>query len=169
MATASASNPNPAPQGIDLLILNASASPRPAEGKSSWQDAEYFEKTLMINTLGYTNGLASFLNSVTQPKDIPRAIVMTGSKQGITNPLGNPAYNPSKAAVRAIAEQLSFDLSSTAPNVSVHLLVPGWTHTGLASSNFKEKPPGAWTPEHVVDFMDKRMAEEHSTSVQITM
>ena len=59
----------------------------------------------------------------------PSAIVITGSKQGITNPPGNPAYNASKAAVKALAEHLSFDLKDT--KTSVHLLVPGWTFTGL--------------------------------------
>jgi len=57
------------------------------------------------------------------------AIVVTGSKQGITNPPGNPAYNASKAAVKALAEHLSFDLRNT--EIGVHLLVPGWTFTGL--------------------------------------
>jgi NAD(P)-dependent dehydrogenase (short-subunit alcohol dehydrogenase family) len=144
-------------QGIDFLMLNAGAAPMPTEGKSFWQDPGCFEKTFSINTFGYTNGLAAFLDSVQQDKTAPRAIILTGSKQGITNPPGNPAYNASKAAVRAIAEQLSFDLSTSAPNVSVHLLVPGWTHTGLTRS--KEKPAGAWAPEQVVEFMAKKMTE----------
>jgi NAD(P)-dependent dehydrogenase (short-subunit alcohol dehydrogenase family) len=113
------------PQGIDLLMLNAGAGPKPAQGKSQWQDATYFERTFAINTFGYTNGLASFLESVTSAKHAPRAIVMTGSKQGITSPSSNPAYNASKEAVRTIAEHLSFDLAESAPNFSVHLLIPG--------------------------------------------
>jgi NAD(P)-dependent dehydrogenase (short-subunit alcohol dehydrogenase family) len=145
------------PQGIDFLMLNAGASVLPTGGKSFWQDPECFEKTFAINTFGYTNGLATFLDSVVQEKSVPRAIVLTGSKQGITNPPGNPAYNASKSAVRTIAEHLSFDLSATAPNVGVHLLVPGWTHTGLSRS--KEKPAGAWAPEQVANFMAKKMAE----------
>ncbi len=59
------------------------------------------------------------------------AIVITGSKQGITNPPGNPAYNASKAAVKTLAEHLSWDLRET--TTSVHLLVPGWTFTGMVS------------------------------------
>jgi NAD(P)-dependent dehydrogenase (short-subunit alcohol dehydrogenase family) len=59
----------------------------------------------------------------------PSAIVITGSKQGITNPPGNPAYNISKAAVRSAAENLNYDLKDT--ETSVHLLVPGWTFTPL--------------------------------------
>jgi short-subunit dehydrogenase len=59
--------------------------------------------------------------------------VITGSKQGITNPPGNAAYNASKAAVRTLAEHLSHDLKDT--KTSVHLLVPGWTFTGLVRLN----------------------------------
>ena len=77
------------------------------------------------------NGLNTFVPAFQKKgKDAaPSAIVITGSKQGITNPPGNPAYNASKAAVKALAEHLSFDLKDT--KTSVHLLVPGWTFTGL--------------------------------------
>jgi NAD(P)-dependent dehydrogenase (short-subunit alcohol dehydrogenase family) len=57
--------------------------------------------------------------------------VITGSKQGITNPPGNAAYNASKSAVKTLAEHLSYDLKDT--QTTVHLLVPGWTFTGLVS------------------------------------
>ncbi|KAJ0275434.1 hypothetical protein CBS470a_011293 [Colletotrichum nupharicola] len=89
------------------------------------------------------------------------AIVITGSKQGITNPPGYPAYNASKAAVHSIAEQLSFDLQNT-ERVSVHLLVPGWTHTGMGGRTPQtslSKPDGAWWPEQVVEYLEKKMQE----------
>lgn len=79
------------------------------------------------------NGIGTFLPLVKQASESkPTSIVITGSKQGITNPPENPAYNASKAAVKSLAEQLSWDLKDT--KTSVHLLVPGWTHTGLVSS-----------------------------------
>lgn len=65
------------------------------------------------------------------------AIIITGSKQGITNPPGNPAYNASKAAVKSLAEGLDWELRKSP--TSVHLLVPGWTHTGMVSQ--KKKNP----------------------------
>ncbi|KAI2850005.1 hypothetical protein CBS63078_8464 [Aspergillus niger] len=151
------------PQGIDFLMLNAGAGFTPQEGKTFWDDAEYFEKTFAVNTLGYTNGLAALLDSVItvdNRNEAERAIVLTGSKQGITNPPSNPAYNASKAAVRTLAEHLSFDMAKTAPNVSVHLLIPGWTYTGFHTAAFREKPPGAWTSKQVVDFMVEKMAEK---------
>ncbi|KAI3057420.1 hypothetical protein CBS147352_1918 [Aspergillus niger] len=151
------------PQGIDFLMLNAGAGFTPQEGKTFWDDAEYFEKTFAVNTMGYTNGLAALLDSVItvdNKNESERAIVLTGSKQGITNPPSNPAYNASKAAVRTLAEHLSFDMAKTAPNVSVHLLIPGWTYTGFHTAAFREKPPGAWTSKQVVDFMVEKMAEK---------
>jgi NAD(P)-dependent dehydrogenase (short-subunit alcohol dehydrogenase family) len=85
-------------------------------------------------------------------------VVNTGSKQGITNPPGGAAYNASKAAVRFLTEQLAFALASEAPHVSAHLLVPGWTHTGMTGAAAgAEKPAGAWTPEQVIDFMLERL------------
>jgi len=84
---------------------------------------------------------------------------VTGSKQGITNPPGNPAYNASKSAVQTITEHLSFDLAKSSPKTSVHLLVPGWTFTGLTAGGAKEKPAGAWAPEQVADYLYKKMGE----------
>jgi NAD(P)-dependent dehydrogenase (short-subunit alcohol dehydrogenase family) len=87
---------------------------------------------LRTNLNGVINGLNTFVPLFqARSSSEPAAIVITGSKQGITNPPGNVAYNASKAAVKALAEHLSFDLKDT--GVGVHLLVPGWTFTGLVS------------------------------------
>jgi NAD(P)-dependent dehydrogenase (short-subunit alcohol dehydrogenase family) len=69
------------------------------------------------NLYGVINGLNTFVPAF-QKRDssAPPAIVITGSKQGITNPPGNPAYNASKAAVKALAEHLSFDLRDSNTN-----------------------------------------------------
>lgn len=89
-------------------------------------------------------------------------MVITGSKQGITNPPGNPAYNASKAAVRSVAEHLSYDLRGER-GLSVHLLVPGWTWTGMTGHRpggaAGEKPDGAWWPEQVVDYLEQKIGE----------
>lgn len=88
-----------------------------------------------------------------------KSIVITGSKQGITNPpgAGNPAYNASKAAIKNLTEHLAHDLRSNpdTAHVSVHLLIPGWTWTGLMGNvgptDEKDitKPAGAWYPSQV--------------------
>jgi len=105
------------------------------------------------------NGLNTFVPKI-KDQCTPAAIVITGSKQGITNPPGNPAYNASKAAVKSLAEHLSYDLRDSP--VSVHLLIPGWTFTGLSGGqpgSTKEKPAGAWSPEQVADFLMGKMEE----------
>lgn len=110
---------------VELLVLNAGTGMR-----GSWGDEDYFRKTLETNLFGVINGIGAGLPLVKKAAETkPTSIVITGSKQGITNPPGNPAYNASKAAVKSLAEQLSYDLRDT--KTSVHLLVPGWTHTGL--------------------------------------
>ena len=79
----------------------------------------------------------------------------TGSKQGITQPPGDTAYNVSKAALRALTESTSHELRTAGgERVSAHLLIPGFTYTGFQRARgIMEKPDGAWTPAQVVDFM----------------
>jgi len=84
----------------------------------------------------------------------PALIVNTGSKQGITTPPGDPAYNISKAGVKAFTEALQHELRNTPDcRVTAHLLIPGFVFTGLTAHGRSDKPAGAWTPEQTVDFM----------------
>lgn len=109
------------------------------------------------NLGGVTMGIATFLPLLRSSAE-PNSIVITGSKQGITNPPGNSAYNASKAAVKSLAESLSYELRAT--RTSVHLLVPGWTFTGMTGGgNVAEKPDGAWWPAQVAEYLEKKMAE----------
>lgn len=60
-----------------------------------------------------------------------------------------------------MAEHLSFDLREN-PHVSVHLLVPGWTFTGLTGGGrtvVKQKPDGAWEPAQVAEYLERKMGE----------
>ncbi|KAJ6440592.1 short chain dehydrogenase/reductase [Purpureocillium lavendulum] len=140
---------------IELLALNAGTGSR-----GTWGDDDYFRVTLETNIFGVVNGVNTFLPVVRDAaKTKPTAIVITGSKQGITNPPGNPAYNASKAAVKTLAEHLSFDLK--AETTTVHLLVPGWTYTGLTGAAAgKDKPAGAWSAEQVAEFLYKKMGDD---------
>ncbi|MCJ1335116.1 hypothetical protein MMC09_000382 [Bachmanniomyces sp. S44760] len=141
-------------KGIDFLMLNAGVG-GPTGG---WEDVGYFKRIMDTNLFGVINGIASFL-PVVQGQDHHTAIVITGSKQGITNPPGNPAYNASKAAIKTLAEHLSYDLRAT--TTSVHLLVPGWTHTGLTGAGtISEKPAGSWAPEQVATYLEQKMSED---------
>jgi short-subunit dehydrogenase len=101
-----------------------------------------------------------------KPNSSPSSIIITGSKQGITNPPGNPAYNSSKATVKSLTEHLAHDLRSdpSTKHISVHLLIPGWTYTSLMHTSGPDpdtssKPKGAWLPSQVADYAFKKMEE----------
>ncbi|KAL8381111.1 hypothetical protein RB595_005407 [Gaeumannomyces hyphopodioides] len=139
---------------VSLLALNAGIGRR-----SGWDDTAPFREVMDVNFFGVVNGVASLLPMVKRAAG-PAAVVITGSKQGITNPPGNPAYNASKAAVRSVAEHLAYDLRGDA-GLAVHLLIPGWTFTGMtgAAGGSREKPAGAWLAGQVVDHLVARMDE----------
>jgi len=139
-----------------LLVLNAGLS---VKSDGDWTDPEAFRSTFDTNFFGYVNGICTFRDLLTtSTTESPRAIVLTGSKQGITNPPGRPAYNSSKAAVKSLAEGLHFDLRNTP--TSVHLLVPGWTFTGLSLAEGKGKPSGAWSAEQVAEYLVEGMGRD---------
>jgi short-subunit dehydrogenase len=140
---------------LDFLHLNAGIGLN-----GDWTDSSYFHKIFDVNFFGVTNGINTFYPHFEKNEGEQKAIIVTGSKQGITNPPGNPVYNASKSAVKTIAEHLSFDLAKSSPRTSVHLLVPGWTFTGLtAARGVTEKPAGAWAPEQVADYLYQKMSE----------
>ena len=118
-----------------------------------WEAPELWRKQLDINLWGIIHGCQSFVPSMLAAGQ-SAAIINTGSKQGITNPPGGYAYNLSKAGVKAYTESLAHALREEPDcTLSVHLLVPGFTYTGMIARFVKEKPPGAWTSEQVVAFL----------------
>jgi len=110
-------------------------------------------RTLGVNLWGVIHGTQAFAPAMLA-HGLPGRIVNTGSKQGITTPPGNPAYNVSKAGVKAFTEALAHELRGLpGARITAHLLIPGWVHTGLTAASGAPKPPGAWTPEQTVDFL----------------
>jgi NAD(P)-dependent dehydrogenase (short-subunit alcohol dehydrogenase family) len=117
-----------------------------------------WERTIATNLMGAVYGVQQFLPDMLTA-DWPCAIVNTGSKQGITLPPGDTAYNVSKAGLKALTESLAHDLLGTGGRVSAHLLIPGFTFTGFTRRRGAlEKPAAAWTAEQVADFMLAGMA-----------
>ena len=111
-----------------------------------------------VNLWGVINGVHSFAQAMID-QGTPAAIVNTGSKQGITCPPGNTAYNVTKAGVKVLTEGLAHALRNIEGcQVTAHLLVPGSTFTGMTARGRTEKPPGSWMPEQVVDLMVGVMA-----------
>ena len=111
---------------------------------------EVWRRILETNLWGVINGLQVFTPAIVEAAQ-PALIINTGSKQGITAPPGNTAYNVSKAGVKVLTESLAHDLLGT--SVTAHLLIPGFTFTGFTRVRTDTQPPGAWSPEQVVDFM----------------
>ncbi len=139
--------------GTDVLMNNAGIQP----GSTIFGEPDNWQRIIGVNLWGIIQGSRVFA-----PNMIARAraglIINTGSKQGITTPPGDPAYNVSKAGVKAFTEALQHELRNTKDcRVTAHLLIPGFVFTGLTARGRTEKPAGAWTPEQTVDFMMARL------------
>ena len=127
-------------------------------GGGPFENYEGWQKVLGTNLWSVINGIQTFVPAMIA-QGTPAAIVNTGSKQGITCPPGDTAYNVSKAGVKVLTESLQHALRNTPDcKVSAHLLVPGWTHTGLTARQ-KEKPAGAWWPDQVIDMLIEAMGK----------
>jgi NAD(P)-dependent dehydrogenase (short-subunit alcohol dehydrogenase family) len=135
--------------GIDLLMNNAAVSGRGDVLGSH----DYWQDTLATNLWGVIHGTQVFVpNMIARGR--PGVVINTGSKQGITTPPGNPAYNVAKAGVKAFTEALQHQLRNTAEcRIDAHLLIPGSVFTGLSQNPYGPKPAGAWTPQQLVEFM----------------
>jgi NAD(P)-dependent dehydrogenase (short-subunit alcohol dehydrogenase family) len=140
--------------GTDILMNNAGIQP----GSAILGPLANWQRILGVNLWGIIHGSQTFA-----PRMIARGrsglIINTGSKQGITTPPGDPAYNVSKAGVKAFTEALQHELRNAAGSrISAHLFIPGFVFTGLTAKGRTEKPAAAWTPEQTVDFMIERVS-----------
>ena len=141
--------------GTDLLMNNAGIQP----GSGMFGPAENWQRILAVNLWGVIHGSQIFA-----PRMIERGraglIINTGSKQGITTPPGDPAYNVAKAGVKAFTEALEHELRNTKGGlITAHLFIPGFVFTGLTAKGRTEKPAAAWTSEQTVDFMIERLED----------
>jgi NAD(P)-dependent dehydrogenase (short-subunit alcohol dehydrogenase family) len=139
--------------GTDILMNNAGIQP----GSTLFGEPDNWQRIIGVNMWGIINGSRIFA-----PNMIARGraglIINTGSKQGITTPPGDPAYNVSKAGVKAFTEALQHELRNTADcRITAHLLIPGFVFTGLTAKGRTEKPASAWTAEQTVNFMLTRL------------
>ena len=139
---------------VAVLMNNAGVG----GGGSALENRDGWTRILSVNLIGVLNGVQAF-GSEMVAQGRPATIINTGSKQGITTPPGDTAYNVSKAGVKVLTEGLAHTLRSTPGcQVSAHLLVPGFTFTGLTRPGEREKPAGAWSAAQVIDFALERMS-----------
>lgn len=134
---------------VNVLMNNAAI---PGTGSDNWTGLDAWRKIIDINLWGVVHGVHAFTPALLE-QGTRAAIINTGSKQGITNPPTFPAYNVAKSGVKMLTEQLAHGLREASPLVTAHLLVPGWTFTGMTNAPDGEKPAGTWSSSQVVDRM----------------
>jgi NAD(P)-dependent dehydrogenase (short-subunit alcohol dehydrogenase family) len=134
--------------GTDVLMCNAGI-----QGGSTVLDRAGWDRVMQVNLWGIIQGCQCFVPGMIA-RGQPGMVINTGSKQGITTPPGDPAYNMAKAGVKVFTEALEHDLRTRpGPRITAHLLIPGFVWTGLTRGDRTEKPDAAWTPEQTADFM----------------
>ncbi len=135
--------------GTDILMNNAGIQP----GSTLLDDSENWLRILGVNLGGIVYGTQVFVPRMIE-RGRPGLVINTGSKQGITTPPGDPAYNVSKSAVKTFTEALAHELRNTEGHqLTAHLLIPGFVFTDLTRGSRTEKPAGAWTPEQTAEFL----------------
>lgn len=135
---------------VGVLMNNAGVG----RGGAAYERYDDWSRVLGVNLWGVINGVQAFVPAMLA-QGTPGLVINTGSKQGITTPPGDTAYNVSKAGVKALTEGLEHSLRNAegGRRITAHLLVPGFTWTGITGGGRTEQPPGAWSADQVVDFM----------------
>jgi NAD(P)-dependent dehydrogenase (short-subunit alcohol dehydrogenase family) len=134
-------------EDIALLMNNAAAF----QGSDALSDPDGWRRLLEVNVFGVLNGVQCIgMAMVSRGKS--GYIINTGSKQGITSPPGNTAYNVSKAAVKSLTEGLAHTLRNLPDcGISAHLLIPGFTYSGVMARRMPARPATAWSPDQVAE------------------
>jgi NAD(P)-dependent dehydrogenase (short-subunit alcohol dehydrogenase family) len=165
---------------VHILFNNAGTG----LGGGALSELTTLQQVMNVNTYGPINGCLAFVPEM-KASGIPGIIINTGSKQGITCPPGNLAYNMSKAALKVYTEGLEHELMlerfEGKGKLRAALLIPGWVNTSIllkaerakaiasgkkydASDAFfhQDKPhSGAWMPDQVIEFMIRELDRNH--------
>ena len=140
---------------VSLLMNNAGTG----GGGDALSNPDGWTEVLGTNLLGVLHGVQAFVPAMAD-SGLPGLVINTGSKQGITQPPGDTAYNVSKAGVKALTEGLAHTLRNRADcRVTAHLLVPGFTFTGMMQRRIKAMPPAAWAPDQVASRLFEGLAQ----------
>ncbi|MCB1492019.1 MAG: SDR family oxidoreductase [Rhodobiaceae bacterium] len=138
---------------VSVVMANAGMEP----ASSALDASPQWQRIIDTNLWGVINTVQAFARTMVD-SGAPGAVIVTGSKQGITCPPGNAAYNVSKAGVKVFTEQVAHALrEETGERITAHLLIPGFTFTGFTLANYDEKPDAAWMPDQVIDMLMEAM------------
>jgi len=136
---------------VGLLMNNAAVG----GGGNAFSNPDGWARVIGVNLMGVVHGTQAFTQAMLE-QGRAAVIVNTGSKQGITSPPGDTAYNVSKAAIKVLTEGLAHSLREAGDGqVSAHLLIPGFTYTNMIQRHLPERPSAAWSPEQVAQAMVK--------------
>ncbi len=147
---------------VAVLMNNAGTSP----GGGPWDHVDRWRRVLEVNLWGVIHGVQTFTPRMLA-QGTPCAIINTGSKQGITCPPGDTAYNVSKAGVKVLTEGFGTQPAQcqegmrTSRHICWFLVRPS---LGMTSRGRTEKPAGAWWPDQVVDMLIESMGKAISIS-----
>jgi len=162
---------------VGLLMSNAGAG---TGTPSALKDVDKWKRSIDVNFFSALHVLQAFVPRMLE-QGTTATVVATGSKQGITCPPGNLAYNVAKSGLKVLVEGLQHELRSSADNadgrVRAHLFVPGFVNTNLAVNYFKElkgddfdeadvpwseeqPAKGGWMPQQTIDYLLDAIADE---------
>lgn len=129
-------------------------------GGDALSNPDGWDRVIGVNLLGVLHGVQSFVPGMIE-SDAPGLVINTGSKQGITTPPGDTAYNVSKAGVKVLTEGLEHTLREhTGGRVRAHLLIPGFTYTEMIARRLPDRPAAAWSADQVVERMMEGLARD---------
>ncbi len=142
---------------IHCLMNNAGIISR---GTAPWEAMDALKQIMNINLMGVINGCHIFIPAMLAHGEAG-AVINTSSKQGITRPPGNYAYNLSKAGVLAYTEALAHGFVSTENCcLRAHVLIPAFVYTPMIAQFMPEKPAFAATTEETVDYFMAALARD---------
>ena len=129
-------------------------------GTKPWEGRQELQNIMNINFMGVVNLCNVFIPSMLKHGE-DGIVVNTASKQGITRPPGNYAYNLSKAGIVAYTEAISHAfLIEENCKLKSSLLIPAFVYTPMISAFISEKPDFAATAEETIDYFFKALKRD---------
>jgi rhamnose utilization protein RhaD (predicted bifunctional aldolase and dehydrogenase)/NAD(P)-dependent dehydrogenase (short-subunit alcohol dehydrogenase family) len=111
--------------GVDILVNTAAVFLASPDGRLSEDE---WRLTLEVNVTG-NHLLCEELKGVFRDQDLPAAIVLTSSANGVVPKAGSEAYDASKAALNHLVRELAISL---APGVRINAIGPATVIKGSA-------------------------------------